>query len=390
MPETPIPEPPIPEPPAPEPSVPESQPGESGAGETLALDKHACPACGAQAEWSPSKQLLVCSYCGTTSPYEITEEGEIREIDLVRTLREMPEELRGWKAEKRTVRCRSCKAVSVFDPGRVGQNCEFCGSPELVDYEEIKAPIRPQSLLPFKVGAGAVRESLRRWFAARWFAPNKLKKKALVDTVQGIYLPYWTFDAHVDCAWRAESGHYYYTTESYRDAKGRLQRRRVRHVRWRPASGRLQHFFDDEPVPGTQGVPLDLLRQIEPFPTAELVPYDTAYLSGFVIEHYRVVLVDAAAASRQSMEAQLRTLCGHRVPGDTYRNLTIEPRYSGETFKHVLLPVWLLTYDYRGESYQMVVNGYTGKIAGHYPKSFWKIFFLVLAIVIVVGVILFL
>jgi hypothetical protein len=354
--------------------------------ETVALDKHSCPACGAQAEWNPAKRLLACAYCGTQSPYDIDDSGEIREIDLVRTLREMPEELRGWKAEKRTVRCQSCKAVSVFDPSRVGQNCEFCGSPELVDYEEIKAPIRPQSVLPFTIGSARVRESLRRWFGSRWFAPNKLKSKALVDTVRGIYIPYWTFDAQVDCAWRAESGHYYYTTESYRDSNGRRRTRQVRHVRWRPAAGRLQHFFDDEPVPGTQGIPIDLLRRIEPFPTTNLLPYDTAYLSGFIVEHYRVVLIEAAKQSKEQMEAQLRSLCAHRVPGDTYRNLEIEPIYSGETFKHTLFPVWVLSYDYHGRGFQMVVNGHTGKIAGRYPKSGWKIFFLLLAAFVVLAV----
>ena len=77
--------------------------------------------------------------------------GAIEELDLAKALRELPDEDRGWQTEKRTVQCQSCKAVSVFDPERVGQNCDFCGSPALVDYQEIKAPIRPQSLLPFKV-----------------------------------------------------------------------------------------------------------------------------------------------------------------------------------------------------------------------------------------------
>ena len=84
-----------------------------------------------------------------------TETGTIAEIDLVKTLSELPEEQRGWHTERRSVQCQSCKAVMVFDPARVGQNCEFCGSPALVDYQEIKSPIRPQSLLPFKVVAGA-------------------------------------------------------------------------------------------------------------------------------------------------------------------------------------------------------------------------------------------
>jgi len=347
-----------------------------------ALDKHPCPACGAQAEWNPGKQKLVCPFCGTESPYAITASGEIQELDLVKALREIPDEERGWQTEKRTVQCQSCKAVSVFDPNRVGQRCEFCGSPELVDYQEIKSPIRPQSLLPFKVTEDNVRDQMRRWYKSKWLAPGALKSRALVDTVKGIYIPYWTFDAQVVCPWEAEAGHYYYTTESYTDSNGRTQMRQVQHVRWEPASGVVEHFFDDEPIPGTRGVSLPLLRQVEPFPTKQLVPYDTSYLSGFVVEHYQVVLVDAAKASEDAMNQKLEQMCAAQIPGDTYRNLVIHPAYSGRTFKHILVPIWMLTYTYGAKVFQVIANGVTGHIAGLYPKSFWKVFFLVVGILI--------
>jgi hypothetical protein len=351
-----------------------------------AIRKDSCPACGAQAVWNPAKQALVCPYCGTEAPAELnTDTGQIVEIDLVKTLRELPDNLRGWKAEKRTVKCRNCHAVSVFDPKEVGKRCDFCGSPELVDYEEIKAPIRPQSLLPFKLDETRVRESLRKWYASKWLAPGKLKSRALLDTIRGVYLPYWTFDAQVSADWTADSGTYYYTTEQYRDAQGRIQTRQVQHVRWTPAAGHVDHFFDDEPVPGAHGIHVELLREIEPFPTNDLVPYETAYLSGFTVEHYQVVLIDAARMARSSMDEKLRQLCAAQIPGDTYRNLQVAPHYSGETFKHILVPVWLLVYNFGARSFQVAANGYTGKIAGEYPKSVWKILLLILLAVIVIG-----
>ena len=349
-----------------------------------ALEKHPCPACGAQAEWNPGKQKLVCPFCGTESPYKVTASGEIEELDLVRALREIPDSERGWQTERRTVQCQSCKAVSVFEPDRVGQRCEFCGSPALVPYEEIKSPIRPQSLLPFRVADTAVREQIRRWYRSKWLAPNALKSRALVDTVKGVYIPYWTFDAQVVCPWEADAGHYYYTTESYRDNKGNMQTRQVQHVRWEPASGVLTHFFDDEPIPGTRGLNLNLLRQVEPFPTKELVPYDTSFLSGFVVEHYQVVLLEAAQASEAQMHEKLESMCAAQVPGDTYRNLVIHPTYSAQTFKHILVPVWLLTYTYGARVFHLLVNGATGRMAGEYPKSFWKVFFLFVGIIILV------
>jgi hypothetical protein len=348
-----------------------------------ALEKHACAACGAQAEWNPSKQLLVCPFCGTSAPFTLDKEsGALVENDLAKALRDLPDEARGWLAEKRTVQCQSCKAVSVFDPERVGQNCQFCGSPSLVDYKEIKAPIRPQGLLPFKVTESQVREQIRKWYASKWLAPGKLKSRALVDQVRGVYIPYWTFDAKAVCPWEAEAGHYYYTTETYRDNQGRTQTRQVQHVRWEPASGLVEHFFDDEPVPGTHGVSNGLLRQVEPFATPELVPYDTAFLSGFIVEHYQVVLLEAAQASQDAMTDKLRQMCAAQIPGDTSRNLVIHPTFSAQTFKHILVPVWLLSYLYGTRLFQVVVNGYSGRMAGQYPKSPWKIAFLVLLAII--------
>ena len=167
-----------------------------------------------------------------------------------------------------------------------------------------------------------------------------------------------------------------------------MQTRQVQHTRWEPASGVVEHFFDDEPIPGTRGVSLSLLAQVEPFPTKELVPYDTSYLSGFVVEHYQVVLLDAAKASEEAMHEKLEQMCAAQIPGDTYRNLVIHPTFSAQTFKHILVPLWLLTYTYGAKVFQVLVNGATGRMAGEYPKSFWKVFFLVVAIIILILIVL--
>jgi hypothetical protein len=350
------------------------------------LEKKACPACGAQAEWDPGKQKLICPFCGTESPYVIDRAtGKVAELDLVKALRELPEEERGWQAERHSVQCQSCRAVMVFDAGRVGQNCEFCGSPALVPYEEVKSPIRPQGLLPFRIDRDRVRDDIHRWWRTKWLAPGRLATAALVDRIHSVYIPYWTFDAQVHCPWTAEAGYHYYVDVPGRDSQGRTVMRREQRTRWEPAAGAIDHVFDDEAVPGTQGLPLQLLRQVEPFPTGECVAYDTAFLQGHVVEHYRVVLLEAAQRSQQQMQAALEQRCGQQVPGDTYRNLQISPDYSSRTFKHVLVPVWLLTYDYGRKVYQVIANGYTGKMAGTYPIAWWKVALLVLVALVVVA-----
>jgi len=97
--------------------------------------------------------------------------------------------------------------------------------------------------------------------------------------------------------------------------------------------------------------------------------------------------VDAAQRARESMDQQLMALCGGQVPGDTYRNLRIDPDYSGRTFKHILVPVWLLSYTFGRKTFQVVANGYTGVLAGRYPKSAWKILFAALAVLLIILII---
>jgi len=311
-----------------------------------AQNKFHCPACGAEATWNPAKQALVCGFCGTASPATVDStpggEGGIQEHDLVSALRGMDGQ-RGWEAERVQVRCQSCQAISVFDPARVGQRCDFCGSSALVAYEEVKEAFRPESLLPFKLADSAVRDAVRE----------------------------------------------YYVTETYRDGNGNTQTRQVQHTRWEPSWGSLDHFFDDELVCASKGVDRGLLDEVQGYPTKELVPYQAGFLAGWVVERYQIDLVAAAQSSREGMMQKLHDLCGRQVPGDTHRNLQVSAQWSGQTFKHILAPVWLLTYDYQGKSYQVVVNGYTGAIAGRYPKSWVKILFTVLGILAFVALVIF-
>jgi hypothetical protein len=351
--------------------------------EALALSKFACPACGGEALWDAAKQKLVCPFCGTESPMEIDASGAVVEHDLVAALRGISDDRRGWQSDKRQVRCRSCNAISVLDPARQAQTCEFCGSAQLVPYEETKPAFRPESLLPFAVSEASARERIRDWYGKLWLAPRALKRRALTDTVKGVYLPYWTFDARVRATWTAEAGYYYYTTETYVE-NGQTRARQVQHVRWERAAGELSHRFDDDLVCASVGVHPNLVRGIEPFPTAELKAYNPGFVAGWVVERYQIDLVAAAQRARDAMNDQLRAMCAAQIPGDTYRNLDVRADYSGQTFKHILAPAWLLTYNYGAKAYQCAINGVTGAVAGEYPKSAWKIALIVLAIFVVV------
>ena len=350
-----------------------------------ARTKFACPACGGEAVWNPARQALVCPFCGTVSPARVDASGAIVEHDLAAALRALPDSARGFLPDARQVRCRSCNAISVLDASRQAQNCPFCGSAQLVPYTETKPAFRPESVLPFRIAETAARDGIRRWYGRLWFAPSALKKRALTDTARGVYLPYWTFDAHVEADWTAEAGHYYYESETV-FVNGQPRVRQVRKVRWEPAAGHVSHFFDDDLVCASVGVQPGLIRAIEPFPTQDLKPYDAAYVAGWVVERYQIDLVGGAQRARDDMNAKLQMMCASQVPGDTYRNLVVRPDYSQQTFKHILAPVWLLQYTYGARRFQCVMNGVTGAMSGQYPKSPWKIALLVLAVIVVIVV----
>jgi len=132
----------------------------------------------------------------------------------------------------------------------------------------------------------------------------------------------------------------------------------------------------------------ELLRGIEPFPTESLKAYDAGYVAGWVVERYQIDLVGAAQRARAAMDEKVAAMCAEQIPGDTYRNLVVHTSYSRQTFKHILAPVWLMTYTYGARSFQCVQNGVTGLIEGEYPKSFWKIAAIVVALLIVVVIVL--
>jgi len=117
------------------------------------------------------------------------------------------------------------------------------------------------------------------------------------------------------------------------------------------------------------------------------VAYNAGFLSGWVVERYQIDLISAAKEARAEMDAEMERLCGAEVPGDTYRGLEVESDYSGQTFKHILVPIWLLSYNYGARNFQVVINGYTGAISGAYPKSWVKIGLAVLAGLVVAGII---
>ncbi|MCA9692207.1 MAG: hypothetical protein KC636_21590 [Myxococcales bacterium] len=367
----------------------ESTQPEFGAGD--GADKHMfpCSACGAKLVFKPGADRLQCEYCGNVQ--EIASEGggtaEIKEYDFASALTEMRRRpAKELMPSGSTVRCDSCGAESVIS----GQSdhCAFCGSPVVVAVEITDEIFVPESLLPFKLEKREAKDKFERWVGKLWFAPNDIKKRAKAQGMDGIYLPYWTYDSQTTTNYLGQRGEYYYETEYYTDSEGKRQSRQVRRTRWYPPRPGVVHVeFDDVLICASESLPRKIIRGLEPWDLADLRPYEPGYLSGFVAERYKVDLEAGFRLAEERMEPEIRSTIESDIGGDTQRILLMNIRHDAVTFKHLLLPVWISSFRYNDKAYRFMVNARTGEVSGERPYSWIKITLAVLLVVAIIAVI---
>lgn len=297
-------------------------------------------------------------------------------------LRPRANQLETLAANALEVSCQSCGATVEFTPPEVAGECPFCGTPIVAQPKSADPLVGPEGVLPFAVPQNQARESIKQWLASRWFAPNALKKFATQESIGGVYLPFWTYDAHTTSHYRGERGEAYYDTEYYTetDAQGNSVRRsrQVRRVRWYPASGMVSRWFDDVLIPATTSIPRNRLTALEPWDLDVIKAYEPAYLAGFKAQRYQVDMATGFEEAKQVMAGVINGDVRNDIGGDEQRVHQIATSYSAITFKHTLLPVYIGAYRFNQKVYQVIVNARTGEVQGDRPYSFWKIFFFVL------------
>ena len=106
-----------------------------------------------------------------------------------------------------------------------------------------------------------------------------------------------------------------------------------------------------------------------------MVPYSPEYLAGFQAEGYSVDLEQGFVEAREKMDRVIARDVRFDIGGDRQRIHSIDTTLRDITFKHILLPVWMAAYKYRGKSYRFVINARTGQVQGERPYSAWKIAF---------------
>ncbi len=352
----------------------------------LAEHRFPCDTCGSDLRFAPETGALVCDHCGNSE--RIDGAGfhfqPIAELDLRRGLSaDLPAD---QMEETRVAQCPNCAAQVEFEGGKHATECPFCATPVVVD-TGTNRHIKPRAVLPFAQTESTARDAMKDWLGSLWFAPNGLQEYARKGRkMQGIYVPYWTYDADTRSSYTGQRGTVYYVTQTVvRD--GKRQQVRVPKVRWRSASGRVARFFDDVLVLASKSLPKKYTDALEPWDLSALEPYTPEYLAGFRAEAYAVSLEDGFAEARAHMDRVIERDVKFDIGGDRQRVHSINTDLSKLTFKHILLPVWLAAYKYRGKTYRFVVNGRTGRVQGERPYSAIKITIAVILGAIAAGII---
>ncbi|NSY38434.1 TFIIB-type zinc finger domain-containing protein [Leisingera sp. ANG59] len=345
-----------------------------------------CEQCGADYTYDPASGTLTCGHCGHTEsirsgPWKGT---ALQELDFrAAAAEQLPE------AEIEVTRvstCPNCAAQVEFDPDTHARECPFCATPVVTGTGENRH-IKPKGVLPFAVEERAAHKAMTDWLGGLWFAPNGLREYARKGRrMHGIYVPYWTYDAQTRSSYTGQRGTVYYVTETFQQ-DGKTRTRQVAKVRWTPASGRVQRFFDDVLVLASRSLPKTYTEALEPWDLAQLEPYQPQYLAGFRAEAYTVDLEEGFTEAGRKMDRVIERDVRFDIGGDRQRIAHIDTKMSEVTFKHILLPVWLAAYKYRGKTYRFVVNGQSGRVQGERPYSVWKIAFaILLALLIGAGI----
>ena len=337
-----------------------------------------CEGCGADLEFHIGQQRLKCPFCGFEKEIQIADGAEVREQDFhamlerVRQAREKePQEVAGYSE----VRCRSCSGTVVFQGTLTSTECPYCGSPiQRENVHTLTRRVPVDGVLPFMVDHDKAAKGLTAWVKSRWFAPNEFLKRGVEGKFNGVYLPYWTYDTLTFNAYTGERGENYTVTVG----TGKNRRTETR-TRWYPASGRFQRFFDDVLVVASQGLPRKYVIGLEPWPLARCIPFTQQVLAGHLARTYDVELDAGLKDAKQRIDEAIAADVRQRIGGDKQRIHSIQSRYDAITYKHLLLPVWMLAYRYHDKPYRVFVNAGTGEVQGERPYSWVKILFAVLA-----------
>lgn len=346
-----------------------------------------CPSCGAKMSYSAEKRKIACTYCGYTEDVSVAND-QVIEAALSRAM-EAATDYSPEQIGQKVFSCASCGSKAMIPADKVKIDCPFCASPNLNLEAYQHKYIQPVGIVPFKVPKKQGAELFQNWIKKGWFHPNALRSRASLGELRGIYVPFWTYDAQTDNTYSGQAGHYYYVSQTVM-IDGKPQVQQVQKIRWEYRSGSFSHFFDDVLVVASKGIQQKQMKAIQPFNTRECINYDPRLIVGWEAEVYSIDPMEGYRTAEQEMDSFLYAAACQYVGGDTQRDVQVNGQKYNQTFKHVILPVWICSYVFNGKVYQFAINGQTGRVGGDKPLSWVKIVLTVLLVLLLIGTLVYL
>jgi hypothetical protein len=234
-------------------------------------------------------------------------------------------------------------------------------------------------LVPFKIPPEKTLPLAKEWLGKGWYHPNALTEHVVVRQFYGVYLPFWTFNSQVNAPWRAQVG--YQKTERHYNSRTKRWETRTRTV-WKWENGQVHLDVDNLLVSGSAPNHLShpILHQIYPFYLQDLVPYTPDFLAGWQAQAYETTLTEAWERGKKDIREQAKKACYQKIHSNQVRNFSMSADFSDESWRYILLPVYLAAYRYEDKIFQVMINGQTGVVAGSKPVAWWKVWLAIAAI----------
>jgi DNA-directed RNA polymerase subunit RPC12/RpoP len=347
-------------------------PAEDQPPQPLKTQRFVCARCGGKMAFEPDGRSLQCQYCGYGESLleAMGDDANLQEQDFVVAMATAKGHTR--PVGMRAFSCQGCGASFLLAPSVLSLTCAYCGSAHVAELPETRSLIPPEGLIPF----GVSEEEARRKFH-RWFDEKGLRGRVKVSPVRGLYLPAWTFDLSGEIRWqcytdRDESpGLEIGGLEIYTSGSGG-GKRTVRE------EGSHLVYEDDILVPASHKLPPDLLiEEAERFLLSDVVPYDQGYLADWPAEVYEISVSDASLVARrvalERARGFVRTRVGARL--GNYKDLQLNSTgVVVESYKLILLPLWIARYQLDETIYHVLINGQTGQLRAQGPKNWLQRF----------------
>ena len=330
-----------------------------------AILEYKCPACGGGMAFDADSQKVKCPYCD--SEFELE---SLKTMDA--GLDNPPREDMSWNTEPRsrwaegeeeqlrTFLCNSCGGEILTEATTAATFCPYCGNP-VVMQERLSGSLKPDLVIPFKLDKQDAKAALARHLSGKLLLPKVFKTENYIEKIQGVYVPFWLFDADADADFR------FHATRVRHWSDSRYNYTETSHYRiFR--SGSLG--FRAVPVDSSSKMANDLMESIEPYDLSQAVDFRTAYLAGYLADKYDVRAEVCQTQANERIQNSTQETFRNTVEG--YATVSTESssiRLKNTRVQYALMPVWLLNSTYRGQTYTFAMNGQTGKFVGDLPVN---------------------